>query len=787
MLGQTIGVRYKILKHLGGGGFGQTYLAEDAYIPDNALCVVKHLKPQSSDPFTLQTSRRLFDSEARILNKLGNHPQIPRLLAHFEENQEFYLVQEFVEGHDLSLEIVIGRQYGEPEVIKLLWDILEILTFVHQNHAIHRDLKPSNIMRRAQDDKLVLIDFGAVKQISTQIMNLHGQTQRSVAIGTRGFAAPELLGGKPHWASDIYAIGMIGIQALTGVFPLDLAFDLQTGEVTWRNQAVVSQALGDILDGMTRYDYRHRYQNTIAVMQALQPLVAQQIPISNPQAFAPPGLPSQPPQVASTNPQLSPPPTVPHQGSPPTSQVPSSTSQAIAPHQVSSTTQPAPPPPTVLNPPAVPPPAAASAPQSIQAISSPTLQPTTFHGSASSPPSGSPPSGSPPSGSPPSGSSSGSPSSPPTMTFGRMSPTASNPATLLNPTVPDPTLPKTSQLKTGKQPSKRLWLGAGAAAVVLALGVGSWQYISYAQQRSAIAALKTLKAKGQFAECIRQAQALPRQAEALLILGECQLRQAKQLAQKQDFKGAIAMAQQVAAEHPAHVAAQQLIGESFKGLLAQATQFARTGKLKDAITTASIVPKNHSTYAEAQKLIGDWSKRILTLAQQRYEAGKKDEAIALAKVIPSSSPKAKEVQSTIQRWESDWKSDQATFNKAKKAYESSNWQTLLSEIDKLKNPYWQKRADAWVAKAQTEIARAAPRPVAPAAGGYVQPASASEPAYAPEPSYASQPAYSAPEPAYNPPEPAYEPPPEPAYNPPAPDAPIQVPQSDSSACGGGAC
>ena len=774
MLGQTIGVRYKILKHLGSGGFGQTYLAEDAYIPDNALCVVKHLKPQASDPFTLQTSRRLFDSEARILNKLGNHAQIPRLLAHFEENQEFYLVQEFVEGHDLSQEIFIGQQYSEPEVLKLVWDILEVLTFVHQNHAIHRDLKPSNIMRRVQDGKLVLIDFGAVKQISTQIMSPPGQTQRSVAIGTRGFAAPELLCGKPHLASDIYGIGMIGIQALTGVFPLDLEFDLQTGEVAWRDRAVVSPALGDILDEMTRYDYRHRYQNTIAVMQALQPLVEQQIPgghpIANPQAS--PGLPSQPP-VAATH--LSSLPTVPH------SQV-SSTSQAIAPSSASSlppspapSSAPnpsgsinpsAPLPPTVLHqptappaiPPATPPTVVASVPQPIQSVvgsvvPSTTLPSTTLQGS-------------------------GSPSSPPTMTFGRLSPTVPDPGTLPNST---PSTPK-------RKPAKRLWLGAGATAIALALGVGGWQYLSYAQQRSAIAAVATLKAKGQFADCIRQAQALPQQTETRLILGECQLRRAKQLAQQQDFKGAIAMAQQVAPAHPAHVPAQRLIGESFKGLLTQATRLAQTGKLKEAIATASVVPKEHSTYTEAQKLIGKWSERILAIAQQRYEAGKKEEAIALAKVIPSSSPKAGAVQTTIQRWESDWKSDQATFNQAKKAYESNNWQTVLSETDKLKNSYWQKQADAWVSKAQTEIARAAPRPAAPSGGGYIQPASASnsEPAYAPEPSYAAQPSYSDPAPAYNPP-PAYEPPPEPAYNPPAPAAPIQVPQSDSSACGGGAC
>ena len=105
MLGITLSSRYSIIRHLGGGGFAQTYLAEDSQLPGNHLCVVKQLKPQATDPETLQVARRLFDTEAQVLYKLGNHDRIPRLFAYFEENQEFYLVQEFIEGHDLSQEI----------------------------------------------------------------------------------------------------------------------------------------------------------------------------------------------------------------------------------------------------------------------------------------------------------------------------------------------------------------------------------------------------------------------------------------------------------------------------------------------------------------------------------------------------------------------------------------------------------------------------------------------------------------------------------------------------------
>jgi|GEM_PF-5869976 len=105
MLGKTIGGRYHIVKLLARGGFGQTYLAEDRQMPTHPRCVVKQLKPLSAKPAVLQIASRLFNKEAEVLYKLGSHDQIPRFLAHFQENQEFYLVQEFIEGHDISGEI----------------------------------------------------------------------------------------------------------------------------------------------------------------------------------------------------------------------------------------------------------------------------------------------------------------------------------------------------------------------------------------------------------------------------------------------------------------------------------------------------------------------------------------------------------------------------------------------------------------------------------------------------------------------------------------------------------
>lgn len=271
MLGQKLGGRYQICQQLQKGGFGFTFIGEDMQRPGNPKCVVKHLKPRVNDPDTLREAQRLFQKEAEIQEHLGNHDQIPRLLARFEENQEFYLVQEFIEGHDLSAELPLGHQLSEAYVIKLLQEILEVLAFVHQHGVIHRDIKPSNIRRR-RDGKIVLIDFGAVKQISTQIINSHGESDVTISIGTPGYMPSEQANGNPQFSSDVYAVGIIGIQALTGISPVKFIKDAHTYEIIWRHQADVSSELADVLDKMVCYDFRQRYPSADEALQALSEL-----------------------------------------------------------------------------------------------------------------------------------------------------------------------------------------------------------------------------------------------------------------------------------------------------------------------------------------------------------------------------------------------------------------------------------------------------------------------------------------------------------------------------------
>ncbi|MUG99424.1 CHASE2 domain-containing protein [Scytonema sp. UIC 10036] len=257
--------RYKVTKVLGSGGFGCTYLARDMQRPGNPVCVVKQLMPARREPKFLQVARRLFDAEAEILEALGQHYQIPQLLAYFEDNHEFYLVQEYIQGHSLNEELppVRGVQ-KESYVITLLKEILEILVFVHEHRVIHRDIKPTNILRRSLDNRLVLIDFGAVKMMQP---SSNEQTElATVAIGTRGYAPPEQFAGHPRLSSDIYAVGMIGIQAVTGLLPQELQPNPNTGSVMWRHHTQVSENLAAVLDKMVQYHFSDRYQSAAEVL-----------------------------------------------------------------------------------------------------------------------------------------------------------------------------------------------------------------------------------------------------------------------------------------------------------------------------------------------------------------------------------------------------------------------------------------------------------------------------------------------------------------------------------------
>jgi serine/threonine-protein kinase len=263
--------RFRPIKPLGQGGFGATFLAIEENLPGKPRCVIKQLRPVSKTPHPLKMAGELFAREAETLGRIGNHPQIPRLLDYFEHNQQFYLVQEYVSGLTLQQEVVKTGVYNEDRIWNFLRDIMPLLQYIHEQKVIHRDIKPANLIRRSQDSKLVLIDFGAVKNQVNQITSGESKSTAltAYAIGTSGFAPPEQMAMRPVYSSDIYAVGVTCIYLLTAKIPKDLEYNPTTGDITWEHLVNISDRLTTVLKKMLEMSVRDRYQTAQNVLQAL--------------------------------------------------------------------------------------------------------------------------------------------------------------------------------------------------------------------------------------------------------------------------------------------------------------------------------------------------------------------------------------------------------------------------------------------------------------------------------------------------------------------------------------
>lgn len=263
--------RYRAIQVLGQGGFGATFLSRDEELPGHPHCVIKQLRPAASSPHVMQMARELFKREAKTLGKIGNHPQVPRLLDYFEANKEFYLVQEYISGSNLQQEVKGSGPFSEAGVKQFLSEVLPMIQYIHSQQVIHRDIKPANLIRRTEDKKLVLIDFGAVKdQIDPVKAAASEQTAlTSYAIGTPGYAPPEQMAMRPVYASDIYALGVTSVYLLAGKSPKDMDYDPATGEILWRDHVHVSNNFAEVLEKMLEVSVRHRYQSANDVLRAL--------------------------------------------------------------------------------------------------------------------------------------------------------------------------------------------------------------------------------------------------------------------------------------------------------------------------------------------------------------------------------------------------------------------------------------------------------------------------------------------------------------------------------------
>lgn len=263
--------RYRIIKTLGRGGFGETYLTEDNHMPSGRKCVLKQLKPIVKQPKMPPWMKERFQREAAILEELGNgSSQIPQLYAYFSEGDKFYLVQEWIEGLTLNQYWEQEGNLHRDEVRQILKQILPVLDYVHSRRIIHRDIKPENIILRKGDRLPFLIDFGAVKEaIATQV-NGNSNSTYSASIGTPGYMSSEQAAGRPIYSSDLYSLGLTAIFLLTGLAPNELETDPRNGEIIWQEKAVnLDPELAEIITRAVKFHPRDRFATAQEMLAAL--------------------------------------------------------------------------------------------------------------------------------------------------------------------------------------------------------------------------------------------------------------------------------------------------------------------------------------------------------------------------------------------------------------------------------------------------------------------------------------------------------------------------------------
>lgn len=299
--------RYQAIQPIGQGGFGRTYLALDGDRL-NTRCVIKQFSPQVQSTKSLEKAIHLFNQEAVRLHELGEHQQIPTLLASFEQDGLLYLVQQFIEGQSLLQEMRQGGAFHERQIRDVLADILPVLRFIHSHQVIHRDITPNNILRRP-DGRLVLIDFGVAKQLNEDSVGEMG-----TRVGTEGYAPIEQFrGGKAFPASDLYSLGATCLHLMTQTRP-DNLYDPLNGQWIWRSYlqqrgVLVSDQLAHILDHLLKDLVSERYQSADAVMRDLNadsflpsPSSKAAITSASPRSAATARQPTPPPQSSSVPP-----------------------------------------------------------------------------------------------------------------------------------------------------------------------------------------------------------------------------------------------------------------------------------------------------------------------------------------------------------------------------------------------------------------------------------------------------------------------------------------------------
>jgi len=679
LVGKLLDRRYRTVRVLAAGGFGHTYLAEDTRRPNNPLCVVKHLVCPNQSQEMAELAIKMFHREAEVLEKLTAHPQIPQLLAYFEEDGEFYIVQQYIEGHSLNQELQSKENWAESKVRAFLGELLPILSFIHSQGVIHRDIKPSNILRQKSDGKLFLIDFGAIKQLQAPNAPNHALTSATISIGTPGYMPIEQGMGKPRPSSDIFGLGMTAIHGATTIHPQNLRED-EDGELIWKPFAQhLSPDLLNFLERMVRSHFKERYKDGSEALSAFHKLPALDLPdtqsqeITAPQILVSPAVHHYqtapiinfPPAEASTSPQeitllnFDPAPEPVFSEMATEVEVSQSLSQQALPTE-----------------PDVPMPYSAAEPRAAIANATTLITPDLAS----------------------------EPNTKETAVSQLSSPEfpVQPSAKLETPLNPEPH-------QNPASPQRHIAVLVLASVTLLGGGVWGWsQWQNRTTAEASLAELRTLQSAGDHDNCVQKSnQLLPKLSSFHTEIQEIQ---------------------------------RSCITAKEQNSLANALKLLEQQKFAEAIALAQTIPSDSPNHPSAQKIINQAADRIASQINRSIQAKANVAQVeALAKILPATYKDRSKIAQSVRSYRQLWDKNKATVNKINQAFRAQKWDEAAELYQSLSIPDMQKQVK-WISdRAQREIASRRAVPVLPSTPDipsrpvdtYVPPA----PVYNPPPVY----------------------------------------------------
>ena len=265
VFGNLLGGRFRVVQTIADEGYGQTYLVEDTVITEMPRWIAKSFCLINKTNLQLDWARSLFRNEVPKLQKLSDlSNDFPKIATYFEQEEEFYIVEEAIAGTRVSDEIAKGKLYSESEVINFLNQLLESLHIAHGDNIIHGDINPRNLIHRKDDSShFVLTNFAVLKGVYATA------ARNGVVLGTPSYMPFEQALGNFTPTCDIYALGLTAIQLLTGLHPSNLVRREDLNLLDWQMGSSVRPEFAAILNRMVKHHPEDRYQNAQEVLYDL--------------------------------------------------------------------------------------------------------------------------------------------------------------------------------------------------------------------------------------------------------------------------------------------------------------------------------------------------------------------------------------------------------------------------------------------------------------------------------------------------------------------------------------